>query len=1562
MLYAIIDAVKDWIEGHPLCLSEASPPINVGASSSTKGGSVRTSEGQKACKFFLQGKCRFGSQCRNLHPGMATQTDTQTKTEAQAITEIQTSAKSKQSNDSPKKSSQEDKEDDEDEKKQRMRTATEVISRILWDPDLPSEDFIVGYLDRFIGIQEKPFKEFSWEDISTVGANVLAVPKHRIQYFKYKDVIVWDKRNQIDNFFGSRGGSTIQDVLTKDQKDGSEERDAMKDISLMEAEADSEDHHSTHHYSNINRPTHFVCIHIDNEEVKANIQNIISHITRLNPQLADCLINIPSLHVTLCMARLINDEQIETAKRVLQAARLQFISLLPNCMELSFNGVSNFRERLIFIKMKPEPALSKFVSHLIEQFQAAGLRTPGNHEEYTPHITIVKLSRPMQRELNTFIINPACYQPFLETHLGHQPISSVHLCSMHAPAQPDGFYLRFGTISNSLLGLPESFALLVENQLGILGDMGYFNEYEKDLLIKELHLSIQLQDENKFETVIQELIRVNKEAATFESLTAVLPSVVIMRGLPGSGKSYLAQNCQEMLCNRVQTEVISADDYFTEGAEYRFNPAIAFKAHQYCLKRFLDSLANGKKLVVIDNTNTQHWEYRIYTYICDILGYQCHILEIPCFNPSIAEMFRSRNIHNIQPAAINKMYQRWEENEMRVLVPPQLAYPRDWDPRQPPVFSILSLCQAPPIALPGELKSSNSLVAVYIGIFLSRESQWQLMSACRPTHSQLYGSHVTLVFEPNMKQLSKITVGKKVKFQVIGQADNGRIQAAFVELPRRLVSQNQTAHITISAAEGVPPKAANAILQSHMIRQSHTVVLEGTIGVVVRRATQEEKEGKAVVSEKLADMSFYNVTSSTELKSILPNVLSLSNDSLEEPIATQDKSGIITGDQKVTQLFVFDFDGTLFIPPGNVTGRREYERLTGKKWPHRRGWLNWPESLLPPLKILPGPALPEIRCHANRAGSYTVILTGRAESTHPGLLHVLESAQVFPQKVICKPDITDESTSQFKLRIMKELLADFPDVTLVKFWDDIPENLAAIQWLSQGKGSHIQFDIIDATKLSDIHASIKGSKKTPAPMQTNSHFDSTLQAHLFKYGLLPTLEYQSTVQEGLEFIGVQFAKILDYQGNPSNLLYVFGSSPLHRVSDVDVCLVAPPTHTHIEWITLLATYLQSCGINYVHVGHSSRCPRLKVLIQFSQTPSIEFDIVVALVPNEDLFKNPTDKKLPASKIAELRQAGDAVSKVAISGAVFMEQIDSQIVKGSFSLEEIGAVTEMVVQLLVAKREKGNAYHFIRTFHVVKLLVNYLLSNPQELNDKPTCDRIFQVVVNHAAEMTFENWSDLFSDSVPEEYIPRLSTIFQDARTILKDGDHPSDQCYEDLFMRRDFPPDSYTPVEIRLSGNNELMKWKGKMIVEARLPTYIRQLLAQGLNIVTDGNIKNTTCFRFAVPSVKSAKETLQSVLRPFWNELADLRKENGLTINLTFGQAIGIGPTATGSDVPTDAKTAAIVEQVTSFASSTDKELRLPSTISAHTRLLIHESAERLGLQHSSVGTGRNRYIVLKK
>jgi len=76
----------------------------------------------------------------------------------------------------------------------------DVLSRIQWDPVYKSEDFIIGYLERFEGIKETPLdlwlKESTEEDF---------IPQHRIKYFKKtpSEEVLWSRDDRIDKVFRS---------------------------------------------------------------------------------------------------------------------------------------------------------------------------------------------------------------------------------------------------------------------------------------------------------------------------------------------------------------------------------------------------------------------------------------------------------------------------------------------------------------------------------------------------------------------------------------------------------------------------------------------------------------------------------------------------------------------------------------------------------------------------------------------------------------------------------------------------------------------------------------------------------------------------------------------------------------------------------------------------------------------------------------------------------------------------------------------------------------------------------------------------------------------------------------------------------------------------------------------------------------------------------------------------------------------------------------------------------------------------------------------------------------
>lgn len=91
--------------------------------------------------------------------------------------------------------------------------------------------------------------------------------------------------------------------------------------------------------------------------------------------------------------------------------------------------------------------------------------------------------------------------------------------------------------------------------------------------------------------------------------------VLVLVGLPGSGKSALANELSELHPN---TRVISSDDYFMRDGEYKFNPTKLGEAHDRCWQVFVEECdrwyfwKRSDGLVIVDNTNTSPFELAPY--------------------------------------------------------------------------------------------------------------------------------------------------------------------------------------------------------------------------------------------------------------------------------------------------------------------------------------------------------------------------------------------------------------------------------------------------------------------------------------------------------------------------------------------------------------------------------------------------------------------------------------------------------------------------------------------------------------------------------------------------------------------------------------------------------------------------------------------------------------------------------------------------------------------------------------------------------------------------------------
>jgi predicted kinase len=127
-----------------------------------------------------------------------------------------------------------------------------------------------------------------------------------------------------------------------------------------------------------------------------------------------------------------------------------------------------------------------------------------------------------------------------------------------------------------------------------------------------------------------------------------------MRGLPGSGKSYLA----ERIAYGFQSYRIHAtDDLCMEHGEYEYDPTLSSERHAQNLSNFVTSLAKRIECVICDNTNISTREYSPYLAAANTYGYNYAVIELPL--PSMREL-KHRNRHKIPVDILKGMVARWE--------------------------------------------------------------------------------------------------------------------------------------------------------------------------------------------------------------------------------------------------------------------------------------------------------------------------------------------------------------------------------------------------------------------------------------------------------------------------------------------------------------------------------------------------------------------------------------------------------------------------------------------------------------------------------------------------------------------------------------------------------------------------------------------------------------------------------------------------------------------------------------------------------------------------------------
>jgi predicted kinase len=155
-----------------------------------------------------------------------------------------------------------------------------------------------------------------------------------------------------------------------------------------------------------------------------------------------------------------------------------------------------------------------------------------------------------------------------------------------------------------------------------------------------------------------------------------MKQLIIVRGLPGSGKSTFARQLAEWYRSEKVLEIeeqgfkfsgfttppvvwLESDQFrMDEKGEYKWTPENNKTAHGECKAATLEAMQQGVEVIIVSNTFTMRWEFADYLMMADDYGYDVNVIHMETMLSD--QELANRNIHGVPVESIRRMRERWE--------------------------------------------------------------------------------------------------------------------------------------------------------------------------------------------------------------------------------------------------------------------------------------------------------------------------------------------------------------------------------------------------------------------------------------------------------------------------------------------------------------------------------------------------------------------------------------------------------------------------------------------------------------------------------------------------------------------------------------------------------------------------------------------------------------------------------------------------------------------------------------------------------------------------------------